>query len=94
MLKIKSDAARSAFAPARLAQQRSCQAYALAAGNDPLRLQSRVQLLDEDFQGQYMIGALPLYLRNEIGAYVTHDLLQIAKLYFLPHLLPPEGMCT
>ncbi|EIE18492.1 hypothetical protein COCSUDRAFT_60158 [Coccomyxa subellipsoidea C-169] len=41
-----------------LAQQRSCQAYALAAGNDPLRLQSRVQLLDEDFQGQYMIGSV------------------------------------
>ncbi|KAK9902224.1 hypothetical protein WJX75_008431 [Coccomyxa subellipsoidea] len=41
-----------------LAQQRSCTPYALAAGNDPLRLQSRVQLLEEDFQGQYMIGSV------------------------------------
>lgn len=45
----------------RLAQQRECTASALAAGSDPIRLHSRVQLLDEAFQGQYMIGASCLY---------------------------------
>ena len=45
----------------RLAQQRECTASALAAGMDPIRLQSRVQLLDEAFQGQYMIGVPSLY---------------------------------
>ncbi|CAL8465952.1 g5488 [Coccomyxa elongata] len=42
----------------RLAQQRECTASALAAGTDPIRLHSRVQLLDEAFQGQYMIGSV------------------------------------
>ena len=43
----------------RLTLQRSGGAggAALAAGSDALRLQSRVQLLDETYQGQYMIGA-------------------------------------
>lgn len=42
----------------RLAHERSSAASALAAGSDQLRLQSRVQLLDDEFQGQYMIGVL------------------------------------
>lgn len=41
---------------ARLAYQRSSASGALAAGGDALQLQSRVQLLDEGYAGQYMIG--------------------------------------
>jgi hypothetical protein len=42
----------------RLAYQRSSTSASLAAGRDALRLQSRVQLLKEDYQGQYLIGEL------------------------------------
>lgn len=43
--------------PRRLQNERTARPGALAAGKDALRLQSRVQLLDSDYEGQYMIGA-------------------------------------
>lgn len=41
----------------RLQYERTARPGALAAGKDALRLQSRVQLLDTHYEGQYMIGA-------------------------------------
>ena len=43
----------------RLQYERTARPGALAAGKDALRLQSRVQLLDNDHMGQYLIGKFP-----------------------------------
>ena len=45
----------------RLQYERTARPGALAAGKDALRLQSRVQLLDDDYMGMYQIGGLHVY---------------------------------
>lgn len=42
----------------RLQYERSARPGALAAGKDHMRLQSRVQILDNEYEGYYMIGGL------------------------------------
>lgn len=45
----------------RLQYERTARPGALAAGKDALRLQSRVQLLDDDYMGMYQIGGLHVH---------------------------------
>ena len=42
----------------RLQYERTARPGALAAGKDRMRLQSRVQILDNEYEGYYMIGGL------------------------------------
>ena len=52
----------------RLQYERTARPGALAAGKDRMRLQSRVQILDDEYEGYYMIGGLHIACAESIHA--------------------------
>ncbi len=56
----------------RLQYERTARPGALAAGKDRMRLQSRVQILDDEYEGYYMIGGPQITLEGSMSDGLYH----------------------